>query len=507
MATEDFTAREQLMLELVNRARLDPLGEAARFDIDLNDGLVPGRLDGTVKQPLAGNLTLVASSAAHSEWMLATNTFSHEGVDGTSSKQRMEIAGYSFDRPWASGENISWTGTTGTLNETAAIISQHENLFLSSGHRVNILNDGFKELGIGQEIGAFTSGRGTYNASMVTQNFAASGGDVFLTGVAYTDSNENRFYDIGEALPAVGFAWGANTAESAAAGGYAMSGVSSAVEEIRVSHSGSATEVSVDFSQGNVKLDYVAGDTPVLMTSANTTLAEAVDAQSVQSLEALGARGVRLTGNSESNTLQGGDGADTLVGGDGDDFIFGGHGAGDLRDIVYAGAGNDSVHGGHGNDELRGDIGDDTMEGGFGVDLLIGGAGNDVLTGSAWSDQLFGGDGDDFLNGGFGFDRLNGGSGSDRFFHLGVRDHGSDWIQDYSAAEGDLLVYGNGAGLATADDFLIQQANTTNAGNAAIDEIFVTHIPTGNILWALIDGTAESEINIVLSGEVFDLLA
>ena len=38
----DATAREQLMLELVNRARLDPLGEARRFGIDLNQGLGSG---------------------------------------------------------------------------------------------------------------------------------------------------------------------------------------------------------------------------------------------------------------------------------------------------------------------------------------------------------------------------------------------------------------------------------------------------------------------------------
>jgi hypothetical protein len=33
------TAQEQLFLELVNRARMDPLGEAARFGCDLNAGL------------------------------------------------------------------------------------------------------------------------------------------------------------------------------------------------------------------------------------------------------------------------------------------------------------------------------------------------------------------------------------------------------------------------------------------------------------------------------------
>lgn len=506
MALEEFSAGEQLMVELVNRARLDPLSEAARFSMDLNEGLDPGTLDGAARQPLAGNLILGASADDHSEWMLNTNTFSHDGVNGTSSKQRMELAGYTFSSPWASGENIAWTGTTGVLDQDAALIRQHENLFRSSGHRENILNDGFRELGVGQDVGPFTSRGTTYNTSMVTQNFAKSGEPVFLTGVAYADGNGSRFYDIGEALSGVGFSIGATTAQSAPAGGYALSLVSSGVETVRVSHPGGDTDVTVDFSRGNVKLDFVAGDMPLLMTSADTVLIDAVDAESVQALHGLGAQGLRLTGNSQDNSLQGTDGQDTLSGGDGDDFIFGGSGAGDLRDIIYAGAGNDSVRGGHGNDELRGDVGNDTMEGGFGVDLLIGGDGDDVLTGSAWSDQIFGGNGDDFLNGGFGFDRLNGGAGSDRFYHLGVSDHGSDWIQDFDAAEGDVLVYGGGAGAATADDFLVQQANTPNAGQAGIDEIFIRHVPSGNILWALIDGAAQSEINIAISGEVFDLL-
>ena len=65
---------------------------------------------------------------------------------------------------------------------------------------------------------------------------------------------------------------------------------------------------------------------------------------------------------------------------------------------------------------------------------------DDTLTGSAFGDEIFGGDGFDFINGGFGSDRVNGGAGGDRLFHLGIADHGSDWIQDFSNAEGDVLV-------------------------------------------------------------------
>jgi Ca2+-binding RTX toxin-like protein len=218
----------------------------------------------------------------------------------------------------------------------------------------------------------------------------------------------------------------------------------------------------------------------------------------------------RLLGEAGSDTLRGGDGADTLNGGDGDDFIFGGDTSADLRDLVFAGAGNDSVDGGYGNDEISGQDGNDTIAGGFGSDTLNGQNGNDILTGSALSDLVSGNAGDDFVNGGFGHDRINGGTGADRFFHLGVLDHGSDFIQDYSAAEGDILRFGQAG--ATRDQFQININDAVapggeRAGDDNVQEAFVIYRPTGQIMWALIDGAGQSSINIRLGPDTFDLLA
>ena len=211
-----------------------------------------------------------------------------------------------------------------------------------------------------------------------------------------------------------------------------------------------------------------------------------------------------LRGMAGDDWLFGGDGADTLNAASGDDHIRGGSGTADLRDVIYGGAGHDDVDAGHGNDLVYGGSGDDTLEGGFGVDDLIGQAGDDVLSGGAWSDAIFGGDGMDFLNGGFGYDRLNGGSGADRFFHLGVADHGSDWVQDYRAAEGDVLVWGQGASNPAL--FQINWADTQGAGQSGVAEAFVIYKPTGQILWALVDGAAQEEINLMMAGVVHDLL-
>lgn len=210
-----------------------------------------------------------------------------------------------------------------------------------------------------------------------------------------------------------------------------------------------------------------------------------------------------LEGTYGNDSLYGGDGHDTLFGGDGDDFIFGGETNADVADVAYGGAGNDRIDGGRGNDELRGDGGSDTIVGGYGSDTLIGGAGDDVLSGQAWSDMIIGGDGSDFMNGGFGFDRLHGGDGADSFFHLGVREHGSDWIQDYNVADGDVLIFG---GNATRDQFQVNFTETANAGLAGEQEAFVIYRPTGQILWALVDGGALDEINILINGETYNLL-
>ncbi|UWQ19693.1 hypothetical protein K3551_18315 (plasmid) [Jannaschia sp. M317] len=211
-----------------------------------------------------------------------------------------------------------------------------------------------------------------------------------------------------------------------------------------------------------------------------------------------------LDGLAGNDTLEGGDGADRLIGGDGNDSILGGATSADLRDVIFGGEGNDTIDGGYGNDALRGDAGDDSIAGGFGADTVIGGVGNDTLTGSAFGDVIFGGDGMDFINGGFGSDRVNGGVDADAFFHLGIADHGSDWIQDYNGAEGDVLVYG---GNATRDQFQINTTTTPTAGADDVAEAFVIYRPTGQILWALVDGDGQAEINLRLNGQVFDLTA
>ena len=189
------TPQEQLMLELTNRARMNPAAEAARLNVALDPG------QGSPKPILAMNNRLQVASDRHGNWMLINDQFNHQestafpnGRTGLEPGDRMRAAGYTFTGNWTWGENIAWSGTTGTLNATAAIYGHHEALFRSDGHRANTLNAVFREAGIGQQIGDY---RG-YHASMLTENFARSGTTLFVSGALFNDTDRDFFYDVGE---------------------------------------------------------------------------------------------------------------------------------------------------------------------------------------------------------------------------------------------------------------------------------------------------------------------
>ena len=167
------SANEQYLLELINSERAKTGAQPLAFDNDLSE-----------------------SAEGHSKWMLAADVFSHTGSGGSSATQRMKAAGYVLQGSWATGENIAWATTRAPTGYQDEVKLLHTNLMNSSGHRANLLNPNFREVGLGVEVGDY---RGRSSA-FVTENFGKTGTDLFLTGVAFDDRDGDRFYDPGEQL-------------------------------------------------------------------------------------------------------------------------------------------------------------------------------------------------------------------------------------------------------------------------------------------------------------------
>lgn len=225
----DPTALEQWVLEMVNRTRADPAGEAGRFGVDLNQGLAANTLTPAAKAPLAFNPDLLAAARKHSRWMLAGNTFSHTGEGGSNAGDRMADAGYFFLAPYLWGENIGWQGNTLPKPAKGLIGEIHRKLFLSPGHRSNLLEPDHDEVGIGLVYGKFVHNGLAHRAWMLTENFARSSGSPledgpFVLGVVYADRNGNGLYDPGEGRSGVTVIVepGQHYAVSSASGGYAI---------------------------------------------------------------------------------------------------------------------------------------------------------------------------------------------------------------------------------------------------------------------------------------------
>ncbi|MGW0659048.1 CAP domain-containing protein [Streptodolium elevatio] len=105
--------------------------------------------------PLSEDPELKAAALGHSQDMAARDYFSHTGQDGRSAGDRITAAGYSWST-W--GENIARGQQTPE--------SVMEAWMNSPGHRANILNCSFKDLGVGVHIAS--------GGPWWTQNFAAS---------------------------------------------------------------------------------------------------------------------------------------------------------------------------------------------------------------------------------------------------------------------------------------------------------------------------------------------
>jgi uncharacterized protein YkwD len=110
-------------------------------------------------QPLRLNLQLNAAAQAHTEDMAIHDFFAHTALNGSSPGDRTRLAGYSSS---SVGENIAAGYAT-----PEAVVQGWMN---SPGHRANILNSSYEEIGVGYYYAANDTGKVNYK-SYWTQNF------------------------------------------------------------------------------------------------------------------------------------------------------------------------------------------------------------------------------------------------------------------------------------------------------------------------------------------------
>ena len=237
--------REQELLQLINRFRADPAGEAAR--ISSGAGMTAGekaaigtalryfRVDQVLfaqqlavlspAEPLAWNSMLEDAAAAHSAEMIAAKRQSHQLAGEAVLGARVTAAGFS---PSAVGENVyafassavyahaglvvDWGGGTGGMQTPA-------------GHRSTLINAGFSEIGI--DATANADAASSLGPLVVTQNLGQRlGYAAQLVGVVFDDGDGDGLFDAGEGRGGVtvSAAGGAGTFSTTSwgAGGYQL---------------------------------------------------------------------------------------------------------------------------------------------------------------------------------------------------------------------------------------------------------------------------------------------
>lgn len=201
LTAPSMTDSEQYMVELINRARANPSAEASRYGIGLNEGLAAGTITTAAKQPLAPQQTLINVAGTHSQDMIDRDYFAHETLgSGTTFDTRIENAGYNWNLV---AENIGYAAKQVSVSQTTFIDEVHRGLIRSAGHRENIMLPALEEVGVGAKLGSYKppNNADTFNfTEMVTEDFGSRNQNPFITGVVYTDSDNNDFYTIGEAI-------------------------------------------------------------------------------------------------------------------------------------------------------------------------------------------------------------------------------------------------------------------------------------------------------------------
>lgn len=286
------TDEEQLYLEYLNRMRANPtkegqilatttdpnvLGAYSYFSVDLS--LMESEFSTNPPvPPLAMNAELTAAARLHSGDMFTNMYQSHTGTDGSTPETRVTAQGYYWNYV---GENIFAYAESVFYGHAGFAVdwgSGPGGMQTPAGHRENMLNGNYLEVGMGVVDGS----NGSVGPQLITQDFGRqTNATPFITGVVYYDFNSNAFYDTGEGVGGVTVSTPGSTyyAVTANSGGYAIPIPGNGSYTVTFSAAGLSNQVTVAVSGShNVKIDYVpvysppviSGPNPAALNTANT---------------------------------------------------------------------------------------------------------------------------------------------------------------------------------------------------------------------------------------------
>jgi Ca2+-binding RTX toxin-like protein len=403
---------EQLLLEIINRARMDPAAEFARVNYTR-------ATPGSPVPVLAGNDELSAAAGGHTHWMVENESLSHS-EPGNDTFGRIVAAGYGAADTFVADEHLSVTADSNSI-DPAKIYGNHAALF--SSMRATIFSTAFREIGLGIETGQFTFANSStpIEATYFDRTYAAHNSNslIFVTGVVYNDTITNDdFFTVGEQVAA------RNVTESGGlagvtgpGGGYEIGFAAAGTKIVTFDLPGGIVSVTLKLGTDNVKVDIVNGtelwtNTDILGTTGP-----------INEFHALGTKKLHFLGGAGPQKIYGTPDADTMNGGAGADRLFG-LGGTDLY-VVDAGDVVDETGGGNAIDTVTssvtfslantlGAVEHLTLTGASAI-AGTGNALNNTIVGNAAANTLKGGSGNDVLNGGAGNDRMFGQAGADTY--------------------------------------------------------------------------------------------
>ena len=215
------TMFEQELLEHVNRFRTDPQGELDHlfaslspleasdadvdvaidfFNVDANTLLTQWSNLGPVS-PLAWNSALNDAATIHSQLMIDNDEQSHQLPGEPELLERLVDAGYNWSGSVQVGENVFAYALSAIYAHAGFAIDWGDGpggIQQPAGHRDNLMNPVFQEVGIGVLEDNDPSSR--VGPFVVTQNLGQRGnyGNARIVGVIYSDQNGNGRFDAGE---------------------------------------------------------------------------------------------------------------------------------------------------------------------------------------------------------------------------------------------------------------------------------------------------------------------